>query len=166
MRFALLFVLTLTTSLNAQLRRVEHKWIKVAEESFALAPGARKHVDISGEGKYRVEISASSPVAVGIFQALGEANSRVFFDETPCGAVDVLKTSKECDAPTGEKLLAVLDRRDPVDKLLAMLLLSGAMMDRSTAPNKITVSLYRWTCTANCASLPEKEKPNNATEHD
>jgi hypothetical protein len=163
MRFTLLFALALTTSLNAQLRRVEHKWIEVTRETFALDPGETKNMDISGEGRFRVEVSAASPVAFGIVsksQLDSAENNRVFFDEAPCSAVDVLKTSKECDTPTGEKWLTVFDRRGTTDKLLARVMVSSAK------ESKITVSVYRWTCIANCASLPEKQKPDRAAERE
>lgn len=168
MRLTLLLLLSLTTLANAQLRRAENKWIKVSEESFSLSPGVTKNMDISGEGRFRVEISADSPVAFGIAsksQLDSATDNRVAFEETPCGAVDVLKTSKECEPPTGTKWFTVYDQRNPNDKVLAALIRSGAMMDRSTAPNKITVTVYRLSCIANCPSLPKEQEPNSDREH-
>jgi hypothetical protein len=117
-------------------------WKPLSSRTFALTPGESGRWDISAKGKLRLSVAAQSPVSFKM-------------DIGGCEASHVLTATEECRiSPPPAPTLLIADTRDPGASLITAVVgtyaKSSSTIERSTAPNRVTVELFEWTCIQNC----------------
>lgn len=137
-------------------------WKKLGAETFSLNAMQHKYFKLPA-GKLRFEFKAEEAVYAGVMtpqQYAAFTNGKylelIHFRSFHCVKESVIEATQDCNVSIQNAMLAVRDKRGPVTKAvggysaLHPLKGSGGMADRSTRPNKVSVTLYRWDCVENC----------------
>jgi hypothetical protein len=155
--FALLF------SLAALADGPKFGWKQTSSESFSLNATEFRYYPISPSGRWRFTFKADAAIDVGVlsaeqFQRQNKKHLfRTTFTEFACVKTSILEADVPCDVQSNAQL-AIRDKRGPITKAVGAYSAvkplggsgSGAIADRATSPNKVTLTFYRWVCLENC----------------
>jgi hypothetical protein len=136
-------------------------WKKLAQETFSLDATEHKAFPLP-TGRLLFEFKAEEGISAGVataaeyapFQA-GRYLELANFKQFHCVQTDLIEGKQQCNVSAANAILAIRDKRGPITKTFGAISVihpsgSGAVADRGTKPNKVTLTIYSWSCIENC----------------
>jgi hypothetical protein len=139
-------------------------WKQTGSETFSLNVSQPRYYLLSHPGRWRFEFKADTAISTGVATAgqFGRVSGKYLtlrdFNSFSCVKTSILEAAVECVVREPNSRLAIRDERGPMTRAEGAISAvepktgsSGASItDRATRPNKVTVTVYEWSCIENC----------------